>query len=362
KEREGFHGCQMPEQLLGRIIRTSSNPGDLVLDPFGGSGTTLVVAKKLGRRPMGFELSDEYAVKIRQRLEQCSPGDELVGNQDSAKSSPKTGSGRSRKELVLENGRAVYQISDADRQTLLQVFDKHHDGGSLRALLCDPARTADLLADCKSHKIAGGQRDWLMSLYEIDQRKSIQDVSVPDPAIAKKSFWDRIEPYRDAAILAMRLTSVDYRLQPAALFACPTAAAAFDETAARFGGDRDNPADYRWAALSAAERSEGDEKQSAKRRDEFYDGSVWEIPQPIELASFGDSVPEDAAGIITLFDSNGPLYVAETTNAAALVQRVLDAEGWQAFEIVTCSFLAEPDAKRRRGLRHLLHQHQNTLF
>ena len=49
KERQGFHGCQMPEQLLGRIIRVSSNPGDIVLDPFAGSGTTLAVAKKLGR-------------------------------------------------------------------------------------------------------------------------------------------------------------------------------------------------------------------------------------------------------------------------------------------------------------------------
>ena len=45
KEREGFHGCQMPEQLLGRIIRISSNPGDLVVDPFAGSGTTLPLPK-----------------------------------------------------------------------------------------------------------------------------------------------------------------------------------------------------------------------------------------------------------------------------------------------------------------------------
>src|SRR5690606_14850684 len=37
KEREGWHGCQMPEQVLGRILRTCSKPGDLVLDPFAGS-------------------------------------------------------------------------------------------------------------------------------------------------------------------------------------------------------------------------------------------------------------------------------------------------------------------------------------
>src|SRR5690606_15586883 len=50
RERTGWHGCQMPEQLLGRIIRACSNEGELVLDPFGGSGTTLAVAKKLRRR------------------------------------------------------------------------------------------------------------------------------------------------------------------------------------------------------------------------------------------------------------------------------------------------------------------------
>ena len=65
KERAGWHGCQMPEQLLGRIIRVCSNPGELVLDPFAGSGTTLVVAKKLGRRYLGFELSPNYAEKIQ---------------------------------------------------------------------------------------------------------------------------------------------------------------------------------------------------------------------------------------------------------------------------------------------------------
>ena len=67
KERQGFHGCQMPEQLLGRIIRVSSNPGDIVLDPFAGSGTTLAAAKKLGRKWIGCELSEEYARAATER-------------------------------------------------------------------------------------------------------------------------------------------------------------------------------------------------------------------------------------------------------------------------------------------------------
>lgn len=79
KERTGSHGCQMPEQLLGRIIRACSNPGEVVLDPFGGSGTTLAVAKKLGRRFVGFELSEKYATAIRRRLDSISPGDPLLG-------------------------------------------------------------------------------------------------------------------------------------------------------------------------------------------------------------------------------------------------------------------------------------------
>jgi site-specific DNA-methyltransferase (adenine-specific) len=78
-ERQGWHGCQMPEQLLGRIIKACSNEGDLVLDPFSGSGTTLVVAKKLDRRFIGFELSDDYVKQARQRLTAAREGDALTG-------------------------------------------------------------------------------------------------------------------------------------------------------------------------------------------------------------------------------------------------------------------------------------------
>jgi DNA modification methylase len=94
KERSGWHGCQMPERLLERIIRACSRPGELVLDPFGGSGTTLAVAKKLGRRYVGFELSKEYAARIEERLAAIEPGDPIDGAADPLVSAPSTAAGR----------------------------------------------------------------------------------------------------------------------------------------------------------------------------------------------------------------------------------------------------------------------------
>jgi DNA modification methylase len=94
KERSGWHGCQMPEQLLGRIIRACSRAEETVLDPFGGSGTTLAVAKKLGRRFLGTELSPAYAARIRERLDDINAGDPLDGAAEPLKSAPATKDGR----------------------------------------------------------------------------------------------------------------------------------------------------------------------------------------------------------------------------------------------------------------------------
>jgi DNA modification methylase len=94
KEREGFHGCQMPEQLLGRIIRTCSHPGELVLDPFSGSGTTLAVAKKLGRDYLGFDLSPQYIQRGRERLAEINVGDSLDGSPEPTMSAPTTANGK----------------------------------------------------------------------------------------------------------------------------------------------------------------------------------------------------------------------------------------------------------------------------
>ena len=73
KEREGFHGCQMPELVMERIIRSCSNIGEIILDPMSGSGTTACVAKRLGRIPIGFDLSSQYVEKSSERLAQVVP-------------------------------------------------------------------------------------------------------------------------------------------------------------------------------------------------------------------------------------------------------------------------------------------------
>lgn len=67
-EREGWHPCQMPESLLARIVRASSNPGDWILDPFSGSGTTCVVASKLKRCFTGIDISPLYVKEAKRRI------------------------------------------------------------------------------------------------------------------------------------------------------------------------------------------------------------------------------------------------------------------------------------------------------
>ena len=54
------HPTQRPEVLLERIIKASSNPGDVVLDPFSGSFTTSAVAVRLGRVGIGIDMNEEY--------------------------------------------------------------------------------------------------------------------------------------------------------------------------------------------------------------------------------------------------------------------------------------------------------------
>ncbi len=75
KDDEGrkAHPTQKPEALLHRLMLATTNPGDLVLDPFFGTGTTGAVAKRLGRRWLGIERDQTYAAAAEKRISRVQP-------------------------------------------------------------------------------------------------------------------------------------------------------------------------------------------------------------------------------------------------------------------------------------------------
>lgn len=68
------HPCERSEQHLRWLVHHYSNPNELILDPFNGSGTTCVAAKKLGRRYIGIDISEEYCQIARERLKAVDTG------------------------------------------------------------------------------------------------------------------------------------------------------------------------------------------------------------------------------------------------------------------------------------------------
>ena len=76
------HPTQKPEKLLAKIILASSRPGDLVFDPFGGSGSTAVTAKKLGRRYLTIEKDEKYCAMAAYRLKKADFDKSVSGMKD----------------------------------------------------------------------------------------------------------------------------------------------------------------------------------------------------------------------------------------------------------------------------------------
>ncbi len=73
------HPTQKPEKLLAKIILASTNPGDMILDPFAGSGTTAVAAKKLGRDFLAIESDEQYCLLAAKRLEMAEADKSIQG-------------------------------------------------------------------------------------------------------------------------------------------------------------------------------------------------------------------------------------------------------------------------------------------
>lgn len=76
------HPTQKPEKLLAKLLLASSRPGDVVLDPFLGSGTTAAAAKKLGRQFVGIEIDREYCCLAQRRIELAEELTAIQGYED----------------------------------------------------------------------------------------------------------------------------------------------------------------------------------------------------------------------------------------------------------------------------------------
>jgi site-specific DNA-methyltransferase (adenine-specific) len=73
------HPTQKPEKLLAKLLLASSREGDFVFDPFLGSGTTAVVARKLGRHFLGIEMDESYACLALKRVELANDDPSVQG-------------------------------------------------------------------------------------------------------------------------------------------------------------------------------------------------------------------------------------------------------------------------------------------
>ena len=105
------HSTQKPEAVLYRVILSSSHPGDVVLDPFFGTGTTGAVARRLGRRWIGIEREARYAALARERIAHVEPGpleDDVLDVRDQRRREPRLPFGRLLEHGLLRPGERLY--------------------------------------------------------------------------------------------------------------------------------------------------------------------------------------------------------------------------------------------------------------
>ena len=325
KEREGFHGCQMPEQLLGRIIRISSNPGDLVVDPFAGSGTTLAVAKKLGRQYLGVELSKDYVSRIQARLDGCKAGDLLDGT-DGPSSGVPTSKGKRRTKFV--NGRPVISLSGESEQAIIDAFMQAADGYSADYVLCDPERSTRFLKRCREIGIPGDPRLWNSFLLRVRKAGKLPRAE----ATGQRLSSQEMDPYTVGSEVSSRLITLYYGLTLDELLCSPEAVAEFDKMATEFSPGF-KPFHYRWAALALRKRATTKRFRTAAS-EQFKHWKSQKAPRRRALSQLASKQYARPA-VYALYDGKFPVYVGETRNLKQRIEHLLESEMWSRFNVDT---------------------------
>ena len=345
KEREGFHGCQMPEQLLGRIIRVSSNPQDLVVDPFAGSGTTLAVAKKLGRQWLGIELSRDYVKKGHARLSSCRRGDDLDGPEDPVHSATKTSQGK--KKIRLRNGRPVPQLDKETAKGIVDAYTRSCKGHSTDTILCDPALNDQFVHACRKNSLRGDASIWNRLLLRIRKQGKVPKVD----RVRRRSTFEEMDSYSYASEIALQLLELDYRMSLDEILCSPEVAATFDRLAGEFTAEEHTPFEYRWAAMAIRKRAKKSKKLAEERFPEWLNKR---LPRRTELDRCTSQKYEHAGVFLLLLDRDQTLYVAETFNVRNRIEKILDTERLMELGPESVRIVRSDDLEMQHGLQSVL--------
>jgi modification methylase len=160
---EKVHTTQKPEALLYRVILSSSNPGDVVLDPFFGTGTTGAVAKKLRRNFIGIEREEKYIRAAQARIDAIAAplsDDEVYGKIETKRSAPRIPFSALLENGLLLPGQTLYFNRRRD-QTATVLAD-----GSLRTPSGEKGSIHKIGALMGSQPSCNGWEHWY---YETDQ-------------------------------------------------------------------------------------------------------------------------------------------------------------------------------------------------
>lgn len=313
KEREGFHGCQMPEQLLARIIRASSRPQELVLDPFGGSGTTMCVAKKLGRQWLGFELSKDYATYISDRLDKTNVGDPIDGPEDPIQSSPSTAKGKQRKKPFTKD----------TEKAVVAAYKKAGKGLPAEYILCDSDLNKEFISDCLQRGIGGNAFVWNRYLLQLRKQSRLPRSTKKAPRISAK----QMNRYGFASEVAWRLLAIDYQKTLDDILCSPDFAKEFDRLAAMFGPEEVTSIEYRRAALAIRKRTKPARETAAKK----FGAWVKKKLEPIAIEDCKNP-KYDVPGVFVFRHQDTGIYAGESENIRQHVEMVLANPSWQGLE------------------------------
>ncbi len=343
-EREGFHGCQMPEQLLGRIIRVSSNPGELVVDPFAGSGTTLAVAKKLGRQWLGIELSADYVKRVTVRIDRCRAGDALDGPADPVRSAPTTAQGKRRGRF--RQGRPLLSATRDTEDGVVAAPKSSCKKYSTDLILCDPEVNERFVSACRHSSLPGDESAWNRLLLRLRKAGKLPKLSPRRTHLTPAAM----DAYGAASEAAMQLLSLDYGLTLDDILCSPPAAAEFDRLAAQFAGPcKASAFEYRWAALAIRKRAK---RSRTLARERCGTWRTRKLPRPIALDAFTPKASQRQA-VYVVQDEGHPFYVGETRDLAARVEQ-LKTELWSQFRPRSLTIIETADQPMRYGLQSVL--------